>query len=148
MLVATDGSPPAELAVDVGIQFARGAGHSLVFVHTDPSIAGRLFTENPMAGDSDDRVASVDDILGEAVRRATEQGVQAEVELLGEHGVRHVAAAIVGVAMARGADAIVVGTHGRGAVAQAILGSVSHEISALAHVPVIVVHSPAGESDE
>jgi nucleotide-binding universal stress UspA family protein len=48
------------------------------------------------------------------------------------------AEAIVRVADARGADEIVIGSRGLGRV-RAVLGSVSHDVLHLAHVPVVVV---------
>jgi nucleotide-binding universal stress UspA family protein len=55
--------------------------------------------------------------------------------------------AIVGVADARHADAIVVGSRGLGRV-RAVLGSVSHDVLHLAECPVIVVPERAAKQKE
>lgn len=57
------------------------------------------------------------------------------------------AEAIVGVAEAREADEIVVGSRGLGRV-RAVLGSVSHDVLHLAHQPVVVVPVRAGEEEK
>jgi nucleotide-binding universal stress UspA family protein len=55
--------------------------------------------------------------------------------------------AIVGVADARHADAIVVGSRGLGRV-RAVLGSVSHDVLHLADCPVVVVPERAAFKEE
>ena len=50
--------------------------------------------------------------------------------------------AIVALANERGADHIVMGTHGRTAMKRLFLGSVAQRVSALASCPVVVVRSP------
>jgi len=52
-------------------------------------------------------------------------------------------AAVIGrVASSLGADLLVVGAHGRGAVGRALLGSVARRLVAIARVPVVVVPTP------
>lgn len=46
---------------------------------------------------------------------------------------------IVDFAVAEGCDEIVMGTHGRGAVAGAVMGSVASRVAHLAKVPVVLV---------
>jgi nucleotide-binding universal stress UspA family protein len=55
--------------------------------------------------------------------------------------------AIVGVADARHADAIVVGSRGLGRV-RAVLGSVSHDVLHIADCPVVVVPERAARKEE
>lgn len=55
--------------------------------------------------------------------------------------------AIIGVAEARHADAIIVGSRGLGRV-RAVLGSVSHDVLHLADRPVVVVPERAPEKEE
>jgi nucleotide-binding universal stress UspA family protein len=79
-------------------------------------------------------------LLEEAVERLPE-GVDFATELLEGPA----ADAIVGVAEARDADAIFVGTRGLGRV-RAVLGSVSHDVLHIADRPVVVV--PERNSEE
>lgn len=52
--------------------------------------------------------------------------------------VGHPAETIVKLAGELGCELICMGTHGHGAVASAILGSVAHKVLQLAHVPVLL----------
>ena len=67
-------------------------------------------------------------------------GVAVEVEIIGDKPAR----AIAGVAAAREADEIIVGTRGFGR-ARALLGSVAHELIHLADCPVTVIPERAVE---
>jgi nucleotide-binding universal stress UspA family protein len=145
VIVATDGSRPSAVAAEVGVAFARGAGYGVVFVHASETATRGLYADNPVRSDDEVQIVGTDAVLAQALAFAAEHGVAAEAELLGEHGTGHIAAAVVGVANARDAAAIVVGTRGRGVVAQALFGSVSHEIAELSPVPVLVVHSAVSD---
>jgi len=61
--------------------------------------------------------------------------------VLGEEGARAVAASIVGTAQGLDATMIVVGARGRGAVTEAVVGSVSRLVMEMSDVPVVVVHA-------
>ncbi len=68
-------------------------------------------------------------------------------ELLDRAGVRHAVHIIVGepaqviaqYAKDQGVDQIIMGAHGRGAVASLVIGSVTQKVLHLAEVPVLVV---------
>jgi len=59
-----------------------------------------------------------------------------------EGGSVELALEIAGIASGSDASMIVTGSRGRGAVAGAVLGSVSHSLITHATVPVLVVHAP------
>jgi nucleotide-binding universal stress UspA family protein len=141
LLVATDGSLSSREAVDVGVRLARERGARVVFAHSSPEIAARLFEHNPLTVATAEEIATVDPVLRAALGRATEAGVAAVLTVLGEGGSRHVAAAIVGAAQGVHASMIVVGARGRGAVTEAMVGSVSRTIMEMSDVPVVVVHA-------
>ena len=139
ILVATDGSPAARAAAEVGVALATGKPSSVTFVHASSGIKERLFAENRLTRDPPEKVTAADDVLREAAELARANGIEPRLELIGEQGAQAVADGILGVADALRADVIVVGSRGRGAVASAVLGSVSTEVLHRASVPVLVV---------
>ena len=56
--------------------------------------------------------------------------------------------AIIEAATAEGADIIVLGSHGRGAIGRLLLGSVSERVARQAAVPVVVVRADADSSPQ
>lgn len=87
---------------------------------------------------------TLDDALRDHAREVAEQG-KAIASKLGAEGVRAfvkngpVARGIVAFADEHDADLIVVGSRGLGSVDKYLLGSVSHKVSGLADIPVLVV---------
>jgi nucleotide-binding universal stress UspA family protein len=143
MIIAVDGSAPAEMALAVGLDLASAQQAAVTLVHFSPT-AHALFEKHPEEGPSQDDVKAADPVLRAAAEAAAARGVEAAVEIADEHGAGDIAAAIAGIAEGLDADLIVVGTRGRGAVASAVLGSVSHGLLSLSSRPVVVVH--AGDS--
>jgi nucleotide-binding universal stress UspA family protein len=74
----------------------------------------------------------------EALARAREAGVDVELELVPQKP----APALVALAETRSVRMIVVGTHGEGPLASALLGSVPHKLLQRSPVPVLVVPPP------
>ncbi len=140
ILIATDGSPPATAAVEVGLEIAAARGAEVVFVHFSPA-AGPLFEADPVRGPSQAEIEASDPVLRAAAEAARRRGVAARLEIADEHGADNIAAAIVGMAEGLDAGTIVVGTRGRGALASALLGSVARAVLELATMPVVVVHA-------
>lgn len=139
ILVPIDGSAPAQAALELALQLARGAGSEVVVVHSSREIAERLFEENPLARVEAEEVAA-DALLRAAVTKARADGIAVRAEVLGEGGANDVADAIVGVARGVEADLIVMGSRGRGPLTGKLLGSVSRGVAGAADVPVVVVH--------
>jgi nucleotide-binding universal stress UspA family protein len=141
VLVATDGSAAAWAAVEAGVELAAAEKASVILVHASPQIAEALFEASPYDQASNDMVMGADEALREGAELAQEKGVAFELQVIGEHGAKEVADAIVGIAAGEGADMIVVGSRGHGAAAAAVFGSVSLEVVRHAQVPVTVVHA-------
>jgi nucleotide-binding universal stress UspA family protein len=135
ILIATDGSPSAEEAVEVGLELAKEQGADVTFVHvTDPDEmrAGRS-ASHPLT-----HTEEVDDsevVLKAAAQTADEAGVSYALERVSGN----TAESIVALADEKDADLIVVGSRGRGSVATALLGSISHAVLRHANRPVLVV---------
>jgi nucleotide-binding universal stress UspA family protein len=143
ILVATDGSPASRAAVDVALEIAAGRSGRVTFLHADADLAKRVFGQDAQEAAGRAQLIAEDTVLREAVARADERGVAADVELIGEHGADDIASALVGVADAIDAEMIVVGSRGRGAIKEFVLGSVSHGVLHQSKVPVLVTHAQA-----
>ena len=133
IVVAYDGSDGSHEALEQGVELARttGAVATLVYVrHTPLPIVGDPFYDRALSRELNrGRV-----VLDEARAYAADAGVAAETELLEGDAAEQ----IVDLARLRGADLVVVGSRGRGAVAEALLGSVSGAIVHSADRPVLV----------
>lgn len=66
-----------------------------------------------------------------------ETGITPEVAL--EESVENIGKAVIAYGDAQGADLLVVGSHGHGAIGRLLLGSVANDIIRHASVPVLVV---------
>ncbi len=134
IVVATDGSPVAQQAVDFAAGLAKATGatlHTITVEEPPPGGKGgaiRIFETETAAGST--RIAEA------AAARATELGATAQAHIA--HG--DPAHAIAGASSELGAEMIVVGTRGLGGMAGAIMGSVSHGLIKQASVPVTIVH--------
>ncbi len=141
IVVALDGSQCAQQAFDLAIQLAKTDGGELgVCSIVDPIIVGGTTPPSPAM----DIVFS--DMEREAVKtaenacnRAQKSGVRASGEA--RRGVA--AFEILKYADELGADAIVMGTHGRRGLRHLIVGSVAEVVLREAKVPVIVVRERA-----
>jgi nucleotide-binding universal stress UspA family protein len=144
ILLATDGSKDAELALSTAVDLANSTGSELHVVtvalgYPDPVYqlheAGlRYETYEEALGAIREEAQRV---LDEQVQKAREAGgTVAEAHLrIGERRDR----AIVHLADDLGADLIVMGSRGLGGVRRALMGSVSDSVVRHAHCPVLVV---------
>jgi nucleotide-binding universal stress UspA family protein len=144
LLIATDGSPAGTAAVEAGLDLAAATRARVRFVHADTPVAEDLFDRHvDSGGPSSDQIVASDPVLADAQQRARAQGVEADVELItAGGGSADLAADIAGIAAGIDATMIVTGSRGRGMVAGAVLGSVSHNLIRYATVPVLIVHGP------
>jgi nucleotide-binding universal stress UspA family protein len=140
LLIAVDGSPAADRAIQVGLDLAVAQSATATFAHVTDKARG-LLKRQPAADPTEEQLLRLDAVLASAMEAARTRGVRADVEIADANGADGVAGAIVGLAQARGASMIVVGTRGRGALVSSVLGSVSHELLRTAPVPVVVVNA-------
>jgi nucleotide-binding universal stress UspA family protein len=136
ILIAVDGSTASDAALRSGLEIADAEGAAVVLVHVCPATeifpvtmygATARVPHEPNALD----VAA----LESALAVAEEVGVAATTKLL----VGNPADEIVAYADSLGADLIVVGSRGLGAVGRALLGSVSRGVLRESRRPVLVV---------
>ena len=135
ILIATDGSPSAQDAIDVGLELAKEQGADVTFVHvTDPNEfqGGRPGMHAIAHREEIDESEVALKTAGEAAEAA---GVSYALERISGETVE----SIVARADEKDADVIVIGSRGRGAVTTALLGSISHGVLNRAGRPVLVV---------
>jgi nucleotide-binding universal stress UspA family protein len=138
LLIAVDGSSHAKSAIETVARMARAGVPlqvTLLNVREPPVIYGEL------------PVVSIDEI--EAAQKKAQDHLLNEAEGLAlgcgldlrpsQRAVGLPGPEIVRVAAEIGADQIVMGTHGRGAVGSLFIGSVSQRVAHLAEVPVLLV---------
>lgn len=115
-------------------------------MHVSPTARDVYSVASPEEGPTQEEIAAGDPVLREAADSAASRGSECMLVLTGGHGPEEIADEIVGTAAGLDAGMIVVGTRGRGDVASAVLGSVSHAVLKIAQIPVVVVHAgtPSG----
>ena len=138
ILIATDGSPAATEAVEYGVELAKHEDAYVIFVHVVhqtnlvPMNGFGLLASVPY-----EPTALDEQVLEDALAIAEREDVPGRTALLrGEP-----APEIVRYADLVGADLIVIGSRGHGAVSTALWGSVSRGVLAAAKVPVLVVRA-------
>jgi nucleotide-binding universal stress UspA family protein len=138
ILVATDFSAPASLALEYAHTLARRFGAALRVVHVveEPFPIGSEFYPPEIASYRTKLVEEATRKLADLAPAAAEVPVHAEV-LIGPTARKILEAAIL-----HRADLIVMGTRGRGAMATFLLGSVAQAVVRAADCPVMTVHDP------
>ncbi len=142
LVVPTDFSACADEAWRLACRIATTSGGELILTHV--LTEAPRFAEGPfgMAKSREIHEAArrwAEGVLEERVAKARAEGLQARVAL--RTGVAY--AEIVALATDERADLIVIGTHGRGGIDRALLGSVADRVVRLAPCPVLTVREPA-----
>jgi nucleotide-binding universal stress UspA family protein len=141
---ATDGSSAADEALPYAKALASGEGHSLVVVHSKELFLGRAGGLPVLADEKDIRQK-----IRSQVDELRDEGIDARFELV-VCAAGGASQAIADVARDAGADVIVAGTRGHGALAGLLLGSVTKRLLHVAPCPVLAVptgtHAVVGRS--
>jgi nucleotide-binding universal stress UspA family protein len=135
----TDFSPASGPAFRKALELAKQNGATLLIVHVLPTL--------PMVADAYMAASAYDEMLraqrlqaekamGRFVKRARAAGVRATGHVV-DFGA--VSEAISRFAKRQRADLIVMGTHGYGILARALLGSVAERVISRASCPVMTV---------
>jgi len=142
ILIATDGSPSAIEAVELGLELASENDARVHVVHVVPSADVAPWSAFGMSAGAPHVETPVDRAPGDdAGARAEERGIPRTGELLTGVAVDE----IVAYADSHDVDLIVMGSRGHGAVARALLGSVSLGVLRETRRPVLIVraaHAP------
>jgi nucleotide-binding universal stress UspA family protein len=132
-LVPIDGSEGSNAAIHEALDLAQevGAHVTFAFVRKPPSsLLGYPYYERLLSTELAKARATID----AATSKALQIGVDAQGEILEGDPVDE----ILSFADNEGADLIVMGSRGRGALAGALLGSVSSGVAQHASVPVLI----------
>jgi nucleotide-binding universal stress UspA family protein len=145
ILVPTDFGEAADAAFAYGRELARSFGATLEVLHVVEDVYTRLAVDGLVAGDP-----SLQHDLEEVSRKRVEALLSDEDRaVLGARPVVLVsnttATTIVAYARETRVDLIVMGTHGRGAVAHLLMGSVAERVVRTAPCPVLTVRQPQHE---
>lgn len=144
ILVPTDGSERAEDAAGFAIELAKGFGATVLFINVVDDVSP-AFAYELESGISLD-IAEIDNqrrqFAQNAVDRLKEKADAAGVACRTIVADGHPSAAILQAVVTEGADHIVIGSHGRRALAAAVLGNVTFNIIHGAKVPVTVIPRP------
>jgi nucleotide-binding universal stress UspA family protein len=140
ILVATDFSEPSANALVYGKDLARSYNATLHVLHVTEDVLMRYSPEIGFA------VPELQKDLEQAARREIDAIISSDdlrtmrvvpaIEI-----AANPAAAITNYAQAQQIDLIIVGTHGRGAVKQLIMGSVAERVVRTAPCPVLAVRA-------
>ena len=138
LVAAVDFSSVSRAVVEQAASLAEAYSAELTLIHVappEPDFVGYEVDTKPIR---DDRASDI---------RAEHRALQAMADELRERGIAARAILIQGTAVEKivaeaerlGADTIVVGSHGHGAIYRALLGSVSEGVVRAARRPVLVV---------
>jgi nucleotide-binding universal stress UspA family protein len=146
ILVATDGSEEATLAIRTAADMAQKTDSELHIVYVGPSLE--------YVGMGPPQIADIPAPAQEQLSAEARQLLDAEVEQVkaagGTVARAHLGVGvpdreIVGLAEKLGAGLVVVGSRGRGGIRRALMGSVSDSVVRHAHCPVLVVRTEKSE---
>lgn len=143
IVIATDGSAGASVAVEQGVWLAKMLGAKVTFVavaRAPLAVLGDPYYQRALTAD----LAKSRSAIADAVVAAEERQIPYQTEILEGSPAEK----ILDVAQAHGADLIVIGSRGRGAVTGAVLGSVSSDVVHRSDRPVLVARPNARALDD
>jgi nucleotide-binding universal stress UspA family protein len=145
ILVATDFGEASDAALNYGRDFARTYGATLHVVHIAENVFARYADDGSIAF-----LPQMQSDVENAARKRME-GLVTDEDRTMLHAVPVVltalgtAEAIVEYAKTHNVDIIVMGTHGRRALAHLLMGSVAERVVRMAPCPVLTVRHPEHE---
>jgi nucleotide-binding universal stress UspA family protein len=140
ILVPTDFSQSCQAAIDSAVELARTFDASLTLVHVWQIPA---YTATAAMYGGADLVTPIEEAASACLRAEVERLEKLVPNVTSELRCGVPWQEIVEVAIARAADLIVIGTHGRTGFRHALLGSVAEKVVRISPVPVLTVR-PTG----
>jgi nucleotide-binding universal stress UspA family protein len=144
ILLATDGSEEANLALQTAANLATSTGSELHLVYVQAASSYVFPTTDWETFGGEELPTGVDEAAKETAKTKVDEQVQKISEVGGEVAGAHARvgfpeAEIVDLAEELGAGLIVMGSRGLGGVRRALTGTVSDSVVRHAHCPVMVV---------
>lgn len=140
ILIATDGSPLAEKALDKGMQLAKALGAKVTVVTVTEALSPVMLGETTFAIDLTDFAIAMEahasDILTRAKATAARQDVMIEILHMPNQDASD---GIIAAAKDKGCDLIVMASHGRRGLQRMLLGSQTNRVVTVGETPVLVV---------
>jgi nucleotide-binding universal stress UspA family protein len=141
VLVPTDGSDPADRALELGVDVATAEGAALHLLSViSLTTLGADIGSPPRTATATERA---EELIEDAVSFAEDAGVESVSGTVERES--SVSRAIRSYADEQGIDLVVVGTHGRTGFDRYVLGSVAEQLVRTAPVPVLTVREPLQE---
>ncbi|QDX39420.1 universal stress protein [Salarchaeum sp. JOR-1] len=142
ILVATDGSEPAQAAVRHAVGLAAATDATLAALYVVDTETSWLTVSKADVKQTLRRVGerAGENVLADVAARASDGRVPVETAL--REGVPD--EEILVCADEIGADIVVLGTHGRNGVSRRLLGSTTERVARDANTPVLTVHTDDG----
>ncbi len=141
VLVPTDFSQQSEKALKYGMAFADQFGSALHLLHVVRRPTELGFSGVRMENLTEELIKNADQEMETLHRHWAEYAFPVRKEIR----VGNPMLEIIGYAREKEIDLIVMGTHGHGVVAQALMGSVAEKIVRKAPCPVLTVRHPEHE---
>jgi nucleotide-binding universal stress UspA family protein len=139
VLIAIDGEPVAVRAAETGVDLAQALGAEVAFVHVvDASLAYSGDTGPPAS-----ELIAAAKLDAKQLVAAVRQRLSPQSSVLEFIQVGTPSEEIVKAAKEWSADLLVIGSHGRGGMQRALLGSVAETVMRRAPCPLVVVRSKA-----
>lgn len=148
ILVATDGSPTSEQAIEQAARLAKDQQAQLRIVHVIEQSRLAFAAAGPVAVDLEGILDALRKSGQAALERgrgiAQQRGVQAEAAIVGDDAIDdRVAMVLAEEARRWKADLIVLGTHGRRGINHLLMGSVAEAVARVAPAHVLLVRARA-----
>ena len=143
IVVPLDGSPFSERALPIAIALARRSNAAIDLVHVhEPSVhgAGVPTLDPEFENDAERQLLARAAAVGALLGRESGLAVTT-TSLRGE-----VASSLQAYVAERGADLVVMTTHGRGGISRAWLGSVADELARRSSVPLLLIRADTGDA--
>jgi nucleotide-binding universal stress UspA family protein len=141
VLVATDFGEASDRALEYGRELARTFGAGLHVLHVVENVVLRYATEAGYINFPDIQV-QVEEAARLRLNKLVTADDRATLRVIPAlRTSNRPAAEIVNYAGAEHIDLVVMGTHGRGAVAHLLMGSVAERVVRTAPCPVLTVHA-------